>query len=252
MTFYRGFKFKHAQTWLHRLDPRAKFLVAVLMAGLSLVFDQLIPLLIVFSSLIPLAYSGRVLRELFTTLKGLSFLAALIFAVNLVFIFLGSTKPLEFPAAMTVRFIVLVSAFSIFFLVTPPDEFSLALQRSRIPFDIVFALTMAMRFVPVLASELQSIADAQRSRGLELDKGNFILRIKRRIPLLIPLIVNSVRRSLEIAEAMESRGYGSGIQRTSLYTLRFGKKDFIVIILTILLAALTIYVKLYVSIPFIL
>ena len=251
MSIYRGFKFRYVQTWLHSLDPRAKFLVAVFIAGLSLVFDQFIPLLIIFGSLIPIAYTGKILRELFTTIKGLSFLAVLIFAVNLIFIFFGSGKPLEFPAAMALRFVILVSAFSIFFLATSPDEFSLALQQSRIPFDIVFALTMAMRFVPVLASELQSIADAQRSRGLELDKGNLIVRVKRRIPLLIPLIVNSVRRSLEIAEAMESRGYGLGIPRTSLYTLRFRKKDFMVVVLVLLLAILTLHVKLYVQIPLI-
>ena len=249
MMAYKGFMFKKADTLLHRVDPRVKFLLASSFVVCGLLFEELIALLALTVALIPLAASGKVLREWLQALKGLSFLAILIFAVNLAFIFFGSGKPLEFPLAMALRFVVVVSAFSLFFLVTSPDEFGLALQHSRIPFDVVFALTMAIRFVPVLAMEIQSIADAQRSKGLELDRGNLLVRVKRRIPLLIPLIFTSVRRSLEIAEAMEARGYGSGKPRTSLYQLKFKGLDLAVFLAVAASLALSVYVRLQVPIP---
>ena len=244
MMVYRGFLFKKADTLLHRLDPRVKFAMAFAIIICSLLFEELLALTVLTVVLLPLARLGKVLKEWLQTLKGLSFLAIFIFAVNIVFIFFGSGKSWEFPAAMALRFLVVVSAFSLFFLVTSPDELGLALQQSKIPFDVVFALTMAIRFVPVLALEIQTIADAQRSKGLELDRGNLLMRIKRRIPLLIPLIVSSVKRSLEIAEAMESRGYGSDRPRTSLYQLKLRKVDYLFLLAIVSLLALSIYIKL--------
>jgi len=246
---YKGFMFKKGETGLHKLDPRVKFLISLSFVVCSLLFEELVVLAVLTLAMVPLASRGGVLKEWLSTLRGLAFLAVLIFAINLVFIFFGSGKSWEFPAAMALRFVVVVSSFSLFFLVTAPDEFGLALQQSRIPFDVVFALTMAFRFVPVLALEVQSIADAQRSKGLELDSGNLIMRIKRRIPLLIPLIVSSVKRSLEIAEAMEARGYGSGNPRTSLYKLKFRRVDLAVTVLTLAVLASAVYFRLYLPIP---
>lgn len=249
MMAFKGFMFKRGSSLLHRLDPRVKFLISVVFIVCSLLFEELIVLAVLTLALIPLAFKGGVLREWLSTLKGLSFLALLIFAVNLVFIFFGYGKSWEFPAAMALRFLVVVSAFSLFFLVTSPDEFALALKQSRIPFDVVFALTMALRFVPVLAMEIQSIADAQRSKGLELDRGNLVARIRNRVPLLIPLIVSSVKRSLEIAEAMEARGYGSGKPRTSLYKLTFKRSDLVITLLTLAALCLALYLRASLSIP---
>ena len=109
---------------------------------------------------------------------------------------------------MALRFLTLMTSFSIFFLTTSPDELGLALEQSHVPYEFSFAFTTAVRFVPVLANEAQMIMDSQKARGLELEKGNFLKRIRNYIPILIPLIVGAIRRSLELAEAMEARGFG--------------------------------------------
>ena len=77
----------------------------------------------------------------------------------------------ENAAAMTLRFVVLVESFSVFFLTTSPDHLGLALEESRVPYEFAFAFTTAVRFVPVLAEEAQTIMDAQKARGLELGEG---------------------------------------------------------------------------------
>jgi energy-coupling factor transport system permease protein len=76
--------------------------------------------------------------------------------------------------------------------------------------------------------------DAQKSRGLELEKGNPIARIKKFVPILVPLIINEVIRSGELAEAMESRGYGISKNPTSLYSLKLVNFDMIVISITMI------------------
>ncbi len=131
-----------------------------------------------------------------------------------------------------------------FFITTSPDKLSLSLEKARIPYEFNFAFITAIRFVPVLADEAQTIMDAQRSRGLELDKGNFVTRIKNYIPILLPLIINSIRRSLELAEAMESRAFGATEDRTNLYSLSLNRTDVVFLVVALGLLAIAIYYRL--------
>jgi energy-coupling factor transport system permease protein len=103
--------------------------------------------------------------------------------------------------------------------------------------------------VPVLADEAQTIMDAQRSRGLELDKGGFLSRIRKYIPVLLPLIINSIRRSLELAEAMESRAFGATKDRTNLYELKMSTRDYVALILVLASIIIAVYVRIYLT-PF--
>lgn len=116
----------------------------------------------------------------------------------------------------------IVGSTSVFFLTTPPDELELVMKWFRLPRDIVFAFVTAVRFVPVLMMDALQIMDAQKSRGLELQKGNIFSRFRRFIPILIPLIVDAVLRSGDLAEAMEARAYGAVKKPTSLHQLEIG------------------------------
>jgi len=129
----------------------------------------------------------------------------------------------------------------VFFLTTPPDELELVMRWFRIPRDIVFAFVTAVRFVPVLMLDALQIMDAQKSRGLELQKGNIISRLRRFIPILIPLVVDAVIRSGELAEAMESRAYGAVKKPTSLYILSMRSADTVVAASSVLLTGLAAY-----------
>jgi energy-coupling factor transport system permease protein len=187
-------------------------------------------------------------------MRGAAFLATVIFLTNFAFSFIGANykvipSDVERAAALTLRFVVLVESFSVFFLTTSPDHLGLALEQTHVPYEFVFAFTTAVRFVPVLAEEAQTIMDAQKARGLELERGNFLKRIRNYIPILIPLIVSAIRRSLELAEAMESRAWGATKKRTNLYVLKMHKGDVALVGLTILLLVVTLYVRFYVHIP---
>jgi energy-coupling factor transport system permease protein len=211
-------------------------------------------LIILFLVQLPLIALARIQKQWTHTLKGVIFILILIFSTNLIVGYLSNASQitseiLTHSTAMSLRFVILITSFSIFFLTTSPDNLSLALEQSRIPYDFCFAFTTAVRFVPILAMEAQTIMDAQKSRGLELEKGGFIKKIRNYIPILIPLIVSSIRRSLEMAETMEARGFGAKKNRTNLYVLKFTKTDIIVLAISITVLVLTIYIRLYVPIP---
>ncbi|MCX8171816.1 MAG: energy-coupling factor transporter transmembrane protein EcfT [Candidatus Bathyarchaeota archaeon] len=254
MSMFDGLRYKNVFSPIHRIDPRAKFIYVCVLFAISLLFSQLILLLAILLLQVPLVVLAKVKREWFRLLRGSALFALIIFIMNIVSLyFYGSNQPIEIiiehALAMSVRFIVLVESFSIFFLTTSPDMLSLSMEQMGIPYEICFAFTTAIRFIPVLAEEAQTIIDSQRARGLYLEGGNFIKRVRNYIPILIPLIVNSIRRSLELAEAMESRAWGASRKRTNLYVLRMGRRDYLFILISAAMLASSIYVWLAVKIP---
>ena len=255
MSVFEGFRFRHVSSPIHNRDPRVKFLYVLVMFIVAVMFNELPVLLVLFLFQIPFVLVAGVQRQWLRSLHGAMFLATFLFVFNLIFGYIspGTTSygmsPLEYAFAMALRFLVLVESFSIFFLTTSPDHLSLALEQSHVPYEFTFAFTTAVRFVPVLAEEAQTIMDAQKARGLELEKGNFMKRIRNYIPILIPLIVSAIRRSLELAEAMESRGWGASKKRTNLYVLKMKEGDFMLILISIILLVTAIYVRYFVHLP---
>lgn len=250
MSLLESLRFSRGDTIIHNLDPRVKFLLTLVFFSVSVMFLNIIPLFIVFIVQIPLVIIADVFYEWLKSIKGAGFIALFIFVTNMISFYYFRSGALtwdlvEYSISLTMRFIVLVTSFSLFFITTSPDKLSLALEKARIPYEFNFAFITAIRFVPVLADEAQTIMDAQRSRGLELEKGNFLTRVKNYIPILLPLIINSIRRSLELAEAMESRAFGATKDRTNLYELKMNKLDYVVLIVSIILLILSIYIKLY-------
>ena len=254
MSVFSGLKFRKVYSPIHNLDPRIKFIYVCSIFVAAIMFSELLPLIALFLVQIPFVLLAGVRREWLRSMRGAAFLALVIFLTNFIFSFIAANyvlvpKNIESAVALTLRFIVLVESFSVFFLTTSPDHLGLALEQTHVPYEFVFAFTTAVRFVPVLAEEAQTIMDAQKARGLELEKGNFLKRIRNYIPILIPLIVSAIRRSLELAEAMESRAWGATKNRTNLYVLKMHKGDLILITLTIGLLAASVYTRLYVGIP---
>ncbi|MCJ7763022.1 energy-coupling factor transporter transmembrane protein EcfT [Candidatus Bathyarchaeota archaeon] len=254
MSVFDGLKFRKVYSPIHNLDPRIKFIYVLAVFVAAIIFSAIIPLVTLFIMQVPFVLLARVQKQWIRSLRGALFLALFIFVINVATNFFSNGYVLtavnvENAAAMTLRFVVLVESFSVFFLTTSPDHLGLALEQSRVPYEFSFAFTTAVRFVPVLAEEAQTIMDAQKARGLELEKGNFLKRIRNYVPVLIPLIVSAIRRSLELAEAMESRAWGATKKRTNLYALKLHRGDFVLLAVTVGVLVFTVYAYFFVHVP---
>ncbi len=254
MSVFDGLKFRKVYSPIHNLDPRVKFIYVCAVFVAAILFGEILPLLVLLLMQLPFVLLAGVKKEWLRSLRGAAFLAAIIFFTNFIFSFISAgyvvlASNVEWAASMTLRFVVLVESFSVFFLTTSPDHLGLALELTRVPYEFAFAFTTAVRFVPVLAEEAQTIMDAQKARGLELEKGNFMKRIRNYIPVLIPLIVSAIRRSLELAEAMESRAWGATKKRTNLYSLKFHRGDVALLAITVGVLVAAVYIRLYVYVP---
>lgn len=134
---------------------------------------------------------------------------------------------LNYASAMALRLNALIFAGLIFLSVTRIEEFTYGLNKLGLPFRVSFALTLAFRLVPSFILSAQTTVQAQKSRGLDLESGNLIQRIKKFTPLLIPILATSLRNTELLAIALECKGFGIKKIRTSYLDYKFGRNDFL-------------------------
>lgn len=128
---------------------------------------------------------------------------ALIYAVRILVVFFAS-----YVVSFTTTAEALSEAFSS--MLSP-------LQKLKVPVDdVATVLSLAIRFIPLMAAESERIRNAQISRGVAFNTGTVWNRIFSWRVVLIPLVVAMFRRAAMMAQAMEARCYGAGI-RTHLH-----------------------------------
>lgn len=241
------FQYTKKDSPIHRLDPRSKMVFSIVFSAISLMFLNILPLLLLIIVLLPIIAAAKSLQRWSKSMRGLAVLILFIVVFNT--LLSAVDNPFSRSLALATRLVALMTAFSVFFLTVHPDELSQALIQMHVKFEFAFAMSMAMRYVPTLTQEAYAIMDAQRARGVELDKGNIITRVKNTVPIIVPLIIVSIRRALSIAESMESRGFGASQNRTYLERLTFDTRDWVISILSVSLLILSVYFRFFVGLP---
>lgn len=152
---------------------------------------------------------------------------------------------------MTVRLILLVMGSSVMTLTTTPNDLADGLEKGLSCFgkiglpvhELSMMISIALRFIPILAEEMEKIKSAQMARGADFESGNLFERVKSTIPLLIPLLVSAFRRADDLSMAMEARCYHGGEGRTKLKPLHYEAADYIAYICVIAFAVIKITVS---------
>lgn len=201
-------------------DPRAKLVVYLLGFGLILLATrplELLPLLAVL--VLGVSLWGhwrewwRIMRLLWPTL--------LLFAVVV-----GLGDGPEAAVGAVLRLLALITASVLFFATTPPEELGESLLTSGLSPRAVFLLEGTLRFAPTMALLVREVREAQESRGIRLD-GFYLLR--NGSALLAPLLADVMRFADDLAEALETRGFG-GPYRTPLAEYRFRARDWALVL----------------------
>jgi energy-coupling factor transport system permease protein len=230
LSYLEAFIYIKGNTFFHKLDPRSKGILAISAAiSLGLLVDGVLLYLILIWVFVFIIYYGGLGKQLYASARSYALLTVVLFAINL-----WATRSLLASTLVVERLILFVELFSIISLTTSPEDLGTALLKMGLPYTFVLAFTMSLRFLPTVATELKSIEDSQKSRGLELDKGGFIDRLKKYVPILIPLLVSTIIRAEQVAEAMESKCFGATAKPTRIRELRFGFADWVVFILSLM------------------
>jgi len=244
-------------SWLHRLDPRSKLVATVAIAVALFVRDSFPPLAVFTAvvllgavvSRVPLSWFWRGIKPVLW-LIALTLIAQLLFAKGEPIAELGPFKVtregLETAGLLSLRLIVLVVVGLLLTFTTPPIPLTdgLAwllrpLRKVRFPSEeLALMVTIALRFIPTLLTELQTIMRAQRARGADFSHGGPLRRARALVPVLVPLFIVSFRRADDLALAMEARCYEPGQRRTRLHPLQAGYRDGV--LLALVLAAIAL------------
>ncbi|MBQ3406446.1 MAG: energy-coupling factor transporter transmembrane protein EcfT [Lachnospiraceae bacterium] len=245
-----------ADSILHKLDPRVKFLGTLvfivslfLIKGLAgYVFVTVVLATLVKLSKVPF---GMMLKGM----KAIIFILIITVIFNMLFtpgeaIFtiwrLSVTKEGAVQAfRMAIRLSYLIIGSSIMTLTTTPNQLTDAMENLFSPLKVIkvpvheisMMMSIALRFIPILMEETDKIMKAQIARGADFESGNLIKRVTNMIPLLVPLFVSAFQRANDLAMAMEARCYHGGEGRTQMKPLRYEKRDYIAYILMLAFAA---------------
>lgn len=230
---------------IHRLDPRAKFISAVflMMAALTsgwagMGVTALCITAGIILSRIPAGVLGMQIKSLrliiiITILFQILFTPGnVLYSAGPIQITIqGLTAGLDLLARLVLVIftgIILTSTTSSFSLAAGMEILFKPLNRLGIPVhELVMAVTIAIRFVPVVFEEAGMIVNAQISRGAAFNGPGLARRAGAVVSLMVPLLTGALRRSDELATAMEARCYSGGAGRTRMNVLAITTGDII-------------------------
>ena len=107
-------------------------------------------------------------------------------------------------------------------------------------YEIAIMISIALRFIPTLMEEMERIKKAQMSRGLDLDNGKYIDKIRGITTIIVPLFISCFDKADELTNAMIVKGYDSGKKRSKYK--RFSTSKFDIITCVFIILSLTIII----------
>ena len=129
----------------------------------------------------------------------------------------------------------------LFILTTDPSEFAASLNKIGVSYKVAYTVSIALRYIPDVQRDYKDISFAQQARGIDLSsKEKLSKRIKNSAAILMPLIFSSLERIDKISLAMELRAFGNNKKRTWYNSRKFGKIDYISIVILLMIVAISI------------
>lgn len=253
-------------SFLHRMDPRAKILCTMIFIVAIFLANNLWSYLLVAGfTFLAIAMSGVPASLIWKAIKPLWIILVFTMGIHVLttpgnelftwkFIHI-SEEGIRNGLIMTLRLVFLIAFSSLLTYTTSPIVLTDGIEALLMPFkrfgvpahELAMMMTIALRFIPTLLEETDRIMKAQSSRGADFVNGNLWQRAKNMVPLLVPLFISAFRRADDLATAMEARCYRGGEGRTKMHQLAYTWRDrnafLAVILVTVLLLELYIYFK---------
>lgn len=248
----KGFlEYVPGDSFLHRLNPVAKLLASLLIIFACFVTPSFALLLVILVLGFVLAASCGMTKQtigLAKAVAGFSLLLALIalfttpqgdVVFELPWGYIGTGSVLA-AVRIVLRLVACAIPLFLVFYVTKLNDISNSLVKvCHVPYKYAFVFTSTVHFIPVFMNDMSAIMEAQMARGVEFD-GGLVKRIKLMVPLCVPLLVGSVRKTNSAAIAAEVRGFNLRSASSGYKEYPFGGGDAAYILLGAALLAVAI------------
>lgn len=230
---------------LHKLNPLTKIIWTFVAIALSFMFSSPQAIIAVFLVNVVIAVACGVTKQLLPVIKGLFIFALILVLFQIFFVTEGRTLfylipltnigrvtdvGLQMSLVMAFRMLATVLPIPVLMMTTPMTDIVVVLvEKFKVPFKYAFMFITALRFIPSFMAEMEMILQAQMSRGYEADTKNPVKKMMIVIPLAIPLLISSIKKTEKMAVSMEARGFGSG-PRSSYRQINMAGIDYGVLI----------------------
>lgn len=149
-----------------------------------------------------------------------------------------TAEQLFYELNILLKYFTIVPSVFIFIVTTDPSEFAASLNRIGVSYNIGYAISVALRYIPDVQDDFHKIRNAQEARGIEMSsKAKFMDRVKNTASIIFPLIFTSMERIDTVSNAMELRGYGKHKKRTWYTGRKLQKADYMTIAVTLIFMA---------------
>jgi energy-coupling factor transport system permease protein len=235
---------------LRRLDPRVRLLWVILVWVVAAFAAHTVALALLPLAVLGLSAAGGIgLRPYRAALVSLAVVGVQLFLVQAVFGRAGEVVltlgPVDLHSGSlaaagigALRLSALCLSALQFAQTTAPEELVLLLVWARLPYRYAALAGFALRFLPLMESELRAVFEAQSARGIDL--GGPVALLGSFTRTLTPLLLRGLRRAEEASLSLELRGFGHAPSRTFVGSLRFGRADALVLAAMTLFAALSL------------
>lgn len=220
---------------LHRMNPCAKLIGAVLFAIACFVTSNLVFLVAMLAVALGLALYCGMGRETAGLCKAV-FAFSLILAVVILLTtphgvelvplpwgYIGTGSLLAAVTAVVRLMAAAIPLFLVFYVTKMNDLTNAVVKQLHVPYKYAFTFTSTVHFIPVFMNDMAGIMEAQTARGVEFD-GSFVKKVRLMVPLCVPLLVGSVRKTNSAAIAAEVRGFNLRTRESGYkeYSMRAG------------------------------
>ena len=104
---------------------------------------------------------------------------------------------------------------------------------------LALMLSMALRYVPLFASQAHQVSQSQKALGL-YKEDNLIDRVRGALRVFSVMVTWTLENGIVTADSMAARGYGT-TRRTRCSIFRWTRDDVLRLLLSLLLTALTLW-----------
>lgn len=229
------------------VDPRVKLATFFLLFAFSFFISSIPSALVLITLCLAISALSGVLKEvvrrlvIFVPMLAVAFLLWTFFSGLSLFYVKSKNVEILSGAFMSIRLLLFLTISMTFIFTTTPEEMIRGLNALHFPRSLVFLLGLSLREVDVVSQEFVSIREAQASRGLELDKGSLIKRIRNYIPILIPLLVRSIEGAEKLALAMELKAFNLRSTKRKYPDLKLAKVDLAILVIVISIGSIAVF-----------
>ena len=151
---------------------------------------------------------------------------------------------LAYGCMVIFRTLTLILVIPLVVFTTDLNALIVGLVRVGVPYRVAFTFSATMRFVPLLFEEIQSIIEAQRLRGLALEKMGLLQRLRVYSRIAVPLILSAMAKSQQLEVVLASKAFSGSPDRTYLHESAMAAVDYVVVALLCVLLVTALWLRL--------